>query len=79
MVTLDRTRIASKWKTTMPNKKLLAELITRCQGRCFIMNEAEIDSPPSGVLNPDSLGPDVYHSHTENNNIIYKQYAVSVQ
>jgi hypothetical protein len=79
MVTLDRTRIASKWKTTMPNKKLLAELITRCQGRCFIMNEAEIDCPPSEILNPESLGPDVYQAHIEEDNIIYKQYAVDVQ
>jgi beta-lactamase superfamily II metal-dependent hydrolase len=79
MVTLDRTRIASKWKTTMPNKKMLSELITRCQGRCFIMNEAEIDFPPSSTLNPDSLGPDVYHSYTQDNNIIYKQFAVDVQ
>lgn len=60
MVTLDRQRIQSRWKGTMPNRSLLRDLIERCQGRCFIMSENEIADAPSAVLAPTILGADRY-------------------
>lgn len=47
MATLDRNRIASGWKSTMPNKHLMQELIRRCGGKLFIMDEFEIKDGPS--------------------------------
>lgn len=78
MVTLDRTRISSQWKSTMPNHALLGELVKRCQGRCFIMNEAEIDAPPSAVLDPATLGPGVYETKPHTTGALYKQYTVQL-
>jgi len=73
MATLDRHRIAKGWTSTMPNKPLLQELIRRTQGKLFIMDEFEIIGPPSGKLDPSTLGKDLY---TENK--LYKQYTVKV-
>ena len=71
MATLDRHRIAKGWTTTMPNKYLLQELIRRTQGKLFIMDEFEIVGPPSGKLDPSTLGEDTY-SETP----LYKQYTL---
>jgi hypothetical protein len=80
MATLDRKRIASRWKSTMPNKFLLEELNKRCQGNCFIMNEFEIDNRPSSILDPETLGNSVYErkNFTGKKDPIYIQYRFSV-
>jgi Metallo-beta-lactamase superfamily len=76
MATMDRKRISSKWKGTMPNKFLLNDLITRCKGKLFIMNEFEVKGAPSKTLNPESLGKTVYErkNFTGTKNPIYIQY-----
>lgn len=80
MVTLDRTRISSKWKTTMPNKPLLQDLIKRCDGKVFIMNEQEIANAPSKYLNPRTLKKSVYEvGYTaDKKNFLFKQYSLEV-
>lgn len=55
MVSLDRKRIAQNWKSTMPNKLLLQDLINRCDGRVFIMNEDDIANPPSKKADPKKI------------------------
>jgi hypothetical protein len=55
MATLDRNRISKGWKTTMPNKFLMQELIKRCKGKLFIMSEFDIRNAPSKTLDPKSL------------------------
>lgn len=60
MATLDRKRISEKWKSTMPNKHLLQELIKRCKGKVFIMDETGVGSKPSDTLNPDTLPATTY-------------------
>jgi beta-lactamase superfamily II metal-dependent hydrolase len=77
MATLDRRRIAKGWTSTMPNKYLLQELIRRTQGKLFIMDEFEIVTPPSGQLDPSTLGKDVYVAFTFNDKLLYKQYTIS--
>ncbi|MGC4103033.1 MBL fold metallo-hydrolase [Ferruginibacter sp.] len=62
IATLDRHRIAKGWKSTMPNKFLLQELIKRCQGKLFIMDEFEITNGPSKTLDPASLGKKLYET-----------------
>jgi hypothetical protein len=76
MVTMDRKRIASKWKGTMPNKFLLNDLITRCKGKVFIMNEFQVKDAPSKTLDPASLGKAVYErkNFTGTKDPIYIQY-----
>ena len=75
MVTLDRTRISSKWKTTMPNKELLGELIKRCEGKVFIMDEKEIKNAPSGFLDASSLKKGEYREHRNSQGkLLYKEY-----
>jgi hypothetical protein len=76
MATLDRKRIATKWKGTMPNKFLLADLIARCKGKLFIMNEFEVKGAPSKTLNPETLGKTVYErkNFTGTKNPVYIQY-----
>jgi beta-lactamase superfamily II metal-dependent hydrolase len=80
MATLDRTRIAKGWKSTMPNKYLLQELIKRGDGRLFIMNEKEIPNPPSKTLDPGSLATTVYDTETfpGTKDPIYKQYTLKL-
>lgn len=73
MVTLDRERISSKWKTTMPNKELLQDLIRRCEGKVFIMNEFEINNPPSKTFEKGSLKADEY-----NETNLYKEYVLKI-
>lgn len=55
MATLDRRRISKGWKSTMPNKFLMQELIKRTQGKFFLMDEFEITNAPSKVLDPTTL------------------------
>jgi hypothetical protein len=76
MATLDRDRISSRWKSTMPNKHLLSELIRRTGGRFFIMNETEINGAPSLTLDPDTLGEGVYKTKklADLTTFLYKQY-----
>ena len=42
MATLDFEAISSSWKTTMPNRGILKELINKTKGRLIIMNEKEL-------------------------------------
>lgn len=78
IATLDRARISSKWKSTMPNKLLLEDLITRCQGKVIIMNEDDIGNKPSKVLDPNSLGKGIYKEKKIDgtSDFLYKQYTV---
>lgn len=78
MATLDRERIAERWKNTMPNQQLLKELINRSAGRCFIMNESGIDNPPSKMLKPSNLGEKVYRETHNKKGLLYKEYVVRV-
>lgn len=80
MVTLDRTRISSKWKTTMPNKALLRDLIRRCDGRVFIMNEEEIKNAPSEFLDKASFKKGEYHECLDEarKGTLYKQYLLKL-
>lgn len=80
MATMDRKRIASKWKGTMPNKYLLKDLITRCKGKLFIMNEFEVKNAPSKMLDPATLGKTVYErkDFKGTKDPIYIQYTCKV-
>jgi hypothetical protein len=73
MVSLDRSRISAKWKSTMPNKHLLQDLIKRCGGKVFIMSEKEIPNPPSNNLNPQALDTNAFKT-TE----LYKEYTFNI-
>ncbi|WP_298734570.1 MBL fold metallo-hydrolase [uncultured Chitinophaga sp.] len=79
MATLDRKNIAEKWKGTMPNKLLLKELIKRCQGRVFLMNEYQITNRPSLQLDPHSLGEKIYEEGRtrDGKTLLYKQYVIT--
>ena len=79
MATLDRKAIAEKWKSTMPNKLLLKELIKRCQGKVFIMNEFQITNRPSRQLDPASLGEKVYEEGLSKDGkaVLYKQFTIA--
>lgn len=79
MATLDRHRIAEKWKTTMPNKLLLQELIKRCQGKLFVMDEFQFTNRPSHQLDPHTLGKKVYEEGLaeDESTILYKQYTIT--
>lgn len=76
MATLDRVRISKGWKSTMPNKHLLAELIRKTGGRFFIMDETEVDGAPSLTLDPDTLDEAVYKTKRRDDDLaaLYKQY-----
>ncbi len=79
MATLDRNRIAKNWKSTMPNKYLLQELIQKCDGKLIIMDEFEIKNGPSEILDPKTLGENIYETDQFNNgNTIYKQYNLHI-
>jgi hypothetical protein len=79
MATLDRHRIAEKWKSTMPNKQLLQELIKRCQGKVFVMDEFQFTNRPSRQLDPHTLSKKVYEEGLAQNGktILYKQYNIA--
>jgi hypothetical protein len=76
MATLDRNRISKGWKSTMPNKHLLAELIRKTGGRFFIMDETEVDGAPSLTLDPGTLDEAVYKAKRRDDDLaaLYKQY-----
>ncbi|MBO0360831.1 hypothetical protein J0X19_22925 [Hymenobacter sp. BT186] len=76
MVTLDRTRISSRWRTTMPNKRLLQELTERSQGRCILMNESDLACTSTTTFDLDSLGEARYQTVKHANRILAKQYTV---
>jgi|ERR1051325_557104 hypothetical protein len=42
MATLDYSVISDGWTTTMPNRAILAELLTRTKGRLMVMNEKDL-------------------------------------
>lgn len=42
MATLDFEAISSNWKSTMPNRGILKDLINKTKGRLIIMNEADL-------------------------------------
>jgi hypothetical protein len=71
MASLDRKRISVQWKSTMPNKYLLQDLINRCEGKVFIMSEKEIENPPSKKVNPRTFGKSYMHDDRENRYIQY--------
>jgi hypothetical protein len=73
MASLDRTRISKNWKNTMPNKFLLRDFIKRCNGRVILMNESEINDPPSASLQFDHLKEFEFDK-----NGLYKQYTMKV-
>lgn len=74
MISLDRSRISSQWKSTMPNRYLLEELTKRCGGKVFMMSETEIENPPSVQLNYKlELDGSKYEE-----NKLYKQYTFSI-
>lgn len=73
MVSLDRTRIAQNWKSTMPNKLLLQDLIKRCDGKVFIMSEDGIINPPSKKIDPETINEYGY----DKVNSLYKQYTIT--
>jgi beta-lactamase superfamily II metal-dependent hydrolase len=72
MVPLDRTRISPKWKSTMPNKLLLEDLIKRCDGKVFIMSEDDILNPPSKKIDLENVKG--YEYDRDNN--LYKQFTL---
>ncbi|GAA3951735.1 hypothetical protein GO495_12640 [Chitinophaga oryziterrae] len=76
MATLDRDRISDGWKTTMPNDLLVQELIRKTGGRCFIMNEKEVDNAPSLTLDPESLDEYVVKKKEDGSGNLYKQYTL---
>jgi hypothetical protein len=80
MATLDRSRINSRWKSTMPNPHLLKELIQRCKGKLFIMDETGVKPRPSDTLDPNILGKGVYREakHPTRNTPLYKEYVVTI-
>jgi hypothetical protein len=81
MVTLDRTRISENWKSTMPNKLLLQDLIKRCDGKVFVMDEDQIKDAPSKFLDPHSLGKSKYEegfSTGKKKVLLYKQYTLTI-
>ncbi len=79
MATLDLDCIAEKWKSTMPNKHLLQELIKRCHGKVFLMNECQIKNRPSRQLDPHSLGEKIYEEgrSKDGKSVLYKQYTIT--
>ena len=81
MATLDRQRISEGWKATMPNRFLLQELLKRCQGKVFIMDEFEVDNRPSGQLDPASLGVNHYRTgmSVDKKRILFKEYTVNLE
>jgi hypothetical protein len=62
----------------MPNKYLLDEINRKSEGKFFIMNELEIKDRPSKILDPMTLGNDIYEEATfeGTNDAVYKQYTV---
>lgn len=76
MATLDRRRISKVWKSTMPNKYLMQELAKKCEGKLFIMDEFEINDPPSKQLDPTTLTEDYLEGKADDGEVLYKQYTV---
>ena len=42
MATLDYNAISSRWKSTMPNRAILKDLISQTRGRLIIMNDSDL-------------------------------------
>ena len=78
MVPLDLRRISSRWRTTMPNYRLLRDLMERSQGKCIIMDEIEIIPPPSAQYDLTTLGESRYKVITKDGQTLAKQYTVFV-
>lgn len=79
MVTLDRSRISSRWRTTMPNKRLLQELLDRSQGRCIVMNDLELGAGIAATpADLEALGESRYSVITQHGQLLAKQYTVHV-
>lgn len=78
MATLDLDRISKGWKSTMPNKTLLEDIIRRTGGRFFIMNEHDVKGAPSLTLDPASLDGAIYQQKERNDGeaMLYKQYTL---
>jgi len=76
MATLDRNRISKGWKSTMPNKFLLAELTRKTGGKFFVMDETEVKPAPSATLDPNSLGDDTYQEkmRSDGKAMLFKEY-----
>jgi len=79
MATLDRKRISSQWKSTMPNKYLMQQLIKRCQGKFIIMNEDDIQDGPSSLFKISELPSGMYEEMKKNDGeYLYKQYNLQI-
>lgn len=78
MVTLDRTRISSRWLTTMPNKRLLQELIGRSQNKCIVMNDLELTDLPGLPLDAQALGEERYQVIEQAGRTLAKQYTIVI-
>ena len=76
MATLDLDRISEGWKKTMPNKFLMQELIRKCKGKFFLMNEAGVDNAPTHTYPIAVLKEGIYSvEHFESTqNPIFHQY-----
>lgn len=78
MVSLDLRRISRRWRTTMPNYRLLRDLMERSQGKCILMDEVEIIPPPSTQFDLATLGEARYKVITKKGQTLAKQYTVLV-
>jgi hypothetical protein len=80
MATLDLDRISEGWKKTMPNMFLMQELIRKCKGKFFLMNEAGIGHAPTHSYPIAGLKEGMYSvDHFEHNQPpIYHQYNCSL-
>jgi len=78
MATLDLERISKGWKSTMPNKLLLEDLIRRTSGRFFIMNEKDINGAPSLTFDPSQLEKAIFQTQQRDDDLaaLYKQYTL---
>jgi hypothetical protein len=79
MVTLDRSRISSRWLTTMPNKRLLQELISRSQNKCIVMNDLELTDLPGIRLDTQALGEGRYQLIEQEGRTLAKEYTILLE
>jgi hypothetical protein len=62
MATLDYSAISGNWKTTMPNRAIISELLTKTKGRLMIMNENDLFSD---LDNKVPLGDSIIKARTK--------------
>jgi len=76
MATLDLDRISEGWKKTMPNQFLMQELIRKCKGKFFLMNETGVDNAPTHTYPIAALKEGIYsvEHFDQTENPIFHQY-----